>query len=323
MRIGILSRNSHLYSTKRLVDAGRIRGHQIDVVDTLSIVVDMLGDDRGDLVKVLRRRPSIISASAWGMSTQSVRYLPRYDAVIPRIGTTITDYGLAVVRQFESLGVFTAAPADGISKSRDKLSSLQLMQSRGIAVPKTAVLQQEAAIGVAMRAVGGPPAIIKLSQGTQGRGVILVQSLATAVSVFRRLKNSHNQMLLQEFLPEARGKDIRIFVVGKRCVAAMERRAPQGDFRSNLHLGGTAVSHSIDGQLQQIALDACDAHGLHIAGVDIIFSNRGYLVLEVNSSPGLEGIEGVTKKDIAGEIIHYLETRRQSHESKADQAPSS
>lgn len=323
MRIGILSRNVHLYSTKRLVDAGRDRGHQIDVVDTLSVVVDMLGETEPGLVKVLRRRPSIISASAWGMSSQSVRYLPRFDAVVPRIGTTVTEYGLAVVRQFESKGIFCTAPSDGISKSRDKLSSLQLMQSCGIAVPKTAVLQQEASIGVALRAVGGPPAIIKLSQGTQGRGVILVQSVATAVSVYRRLKNSSNQILLQEFLPEAQGKDIRIFVVGDRCVAAMERRAPQGDFRSNLHLGGTAVSYIVDAQLEKIALSACRAHGLHVAGVDIIQSDRGNLVLEVNSSPGLEGIEKVSKKDIAGAIIQLLETQSEPLNSEVDQAPSS
>lgn len=309
MKIGILSRNLHLYSTKRLVEAGRLRGHQVEVVDTLSVIVDMLGADGSEMLKALRRRPQMVSASAWGMSTQSIRYLPKFDAVIPRIGATITEYGLAVVRQFENQAIFCAASSAGIWQSRDKLRSLQLMEAGGLAVPKTAVLQQEASIGVAMRAVGGPPAIIKLSQGTQGRGVILVQSLATAVSVFRRLKNNHNQMLLQEFLPEAKGRDIRVFVVGDRVVAAMERRAPHGDFRSNLHLGGTAVSYRLNEELTQIALKACHAHGLHVAGVDLIHSKRGHLVLEVNSSPGLEGIEKTTKSDIAGEIIRFLEEK--------------
>lgn len=310
MKIGVLSRNSLLYSTKRLVEAAKARDHQVHVVDTLSVIVGIASSDENSLVQVLNTRPSMISASAWGLSTQSIRYLPPLDAIIPRIGTTITRYGLAVVRQFENTGAFTTASSIGIAQSRDKLASLQLMNEAGIDVPKTAVIEREESIGVAMRAVGGPPAIIKVTSGTQGRGVILVRNMATAVAVFKKLKYSNNQMLLQEFLPEAKGKDTRVFVVGDQCIAAMQREAPQGDFRSNLHLGGTAVSIEIDESAKQIALAACQAHGLHIAGVDIIHSNRGSLVLEVNSSPGLEGIEKATGIDIASHIIKFIEQQK-------------
>ena len=170
MKIGILSRNPHLYSTKRLVEATSDLGHQAQVIDTLSIVVDLNSAEKNELIKVLNRRPPIISASTWGMSTQSIRYLPPFDAVIPRIGTTITNYGLAVVRQFENSNVFVTASSSGIAKSRDKLASLQLMNHVGLPVPKTAVIEREESLGVAMRIVGGSPAIIKLNSGTQGRG---------------------------------------------------------------------------------------------------------------------------------------------------------
>lgn len=309
MKIGILSRNQHLYSTKRLAETAKQRGHHVHVVDTLSVIVEMCETTDRELIKVLHQRPRMIGASAWGMSSQAVHYLPRFDAIIPRIGTTITDYGLAVVRQFENQGIFSTASSIGISKSRDKLQSLQLMQGHGIPIPKTAVLESEASIGVGMRSIGGPPAVIKLSHGTQGRGVIFVRNMPTAVAVYRKLQASNNQLLLQEFFPEAQGKDTRVFVVGNECVAAMQRQASQGEFRSNLHLGGTAVSVAIDEKLRLIALAACQAHGLQVAGVDIIHSDRGHLVLEVNSSPGLEGIEKSTKIDIASKIIRFLEQK--------------
>lgn len=282
-------------------------GHRVQVVDTLSIIVDLTSHSPDNLIKVLNRRPPVFGASAWGMSSQAVRYLPPFDVVIPRIGTTITDYGLAVVRQFEYRGVFVTASSLGISQSRDKLASLQLMSHKGLPVPKTAVIEREESLGVAMQIVGGPPAIMKLSHGTQGRGVILVKNMATAVAVYQKLRNTNNQILLQEFLPEAEGKDTRVIVVGDQCVAAMQREAPQGDFRSNLHLGGTAVKIKLTQEAKDIALAATNAHGLQVAGVDIIHSNRGSLILEVNSSPGLEGIEKTSGQNVAKSIIQYIE----------------
>lgn len=308
MKIGILSRNRNLYSTRRLWEAGRKRGHRVDVIDTMSVVVEMGQLDANQLIKVMNQRPSIISASAWGFSSRAVRYLPPLDAVVPRIGATVTEYGLAVVRQFEARGVFTAASSVGIGHSRDKLVSLQLMQQRGLPIPKTAVIDQTVSLGVAMKAVGGPPAIIKMTRGTQGRGVIFVRSMSEAVNVVQKLKLTNKQLLLQEFLPEARGKDIRVLVVNGVCVAAMQRQAPKGDFRANLHLGGTAVSLPITPEISELALTATETHQLHVAGVDLIQSDRGLLLLEVNSSPGLEGIETITQKDIAGEIIRFIET---------------
>ena len=281
----------------------------MQVVDTLSIIVELASHQSGNLIKVLNKRPTVIGASAWGMSSQAVRYLPPFDAIIPRIGSTITDYGLAVVRQFENRGVFVTASSLGISKSRDKLASLQLMSHLGLPVPKTAVIEREESIGVAMQIVGGPPAIIKLNTGTQGRGVILVKNLATAVAVYKKLRNTHKQILLQEFLPEADGKDTRVIVVGNECIAAMQRIAPQGDFRSNLHLGGTAVKIKPSPEAIKIALDATKAHGLEVAGVDIIHSNRGNLILEVNSSPGLEGIEKASGHNVAKSIIQFIEQK--------------
>lgn len=307
MNIGILSRNSHLYSTKRLVEAATTLGHRAQVVDTLSVVVELVDEESTGLVKVLSERPRMVGASAWGMSARSVNYLPPLDAIIPRIGTTITEYGLAVVRHFESRGVFSTAVSSGIAQSRDKLASLQLMKQLGLAVPNTFVIEREESLGVAMRALGGPPAIIKLTSSTQGRGVILVRNMATAVAVYRKLRHSSSQLLMQEFLPEAKGRDTRIFVVGEHCVAAMQRKAAQGDFRSNLHLGGTAVRVHPTPEQERLALAATRAHGLHIAGVDLIYSNKGYLVLEVNSSPGLEGIENCTGVNIAEAIVTFIE----------------
>lgn len=307
MKIGILSRNPNLYSTQRLRQAGQQHGHQMHVVDTLSIIVEMGTADSDTLIKSVNQRPSTMSPAVWGLSSRAVRYLAPFDAIIPRIGTTITDYGLAVVRQFESRHVLTTATAAGIACSRDKLVSLQLMADAGIPTPKTAVLTLAESLGVAMHTIGGPPAIIKINHGTQGRGVILVRNMATAAAVFEKLHMSPQQLLLQEFLPEAEGRDTRIIVVGDTCIAAMERRAPRGDFRSNLHLGGTAVSVKLNDTHRELALAAAKAHNLAIAGVDIIQSSRGPLVLEVNSSPGLEGIEKTTGKDVAGHIIRYLE----------------
>jgi ribosomal protein S6--L-glutamate ligase len=306
MQIVILSRNQNLYSTRRLVEEARLRDHVVSVIDTLSVVVE-INDFNGSSIKVVNPRPRFISAGTWGLSQRAISELSQIDAIIPRIGTTVTEYGLAVVRQFESRGILTTAASDAIAQSRDKLQSLQLMHQAGIPIPKTAVISKLESLVVAIRTVGGTPAIIKLIQGTQGRGVILARNLATAEAVVNKLKEAKRQVLIQEFVAEANGKDKRVIVVGGKCVAAMERHARQGDFRSNLHLGGTAVPTHLDSATSQLAIAAAKAHQLAVAGVDIVESKRGPLVLEVNSSPGLEGIENITKINVGAEIITYLE----------------
>lgn len=314
MKIGILSRNKNLYSTRRLLDASRYRGHETTVVDTMAIAVEVRRSN-DEKIRFVKSRPPTISSGAWGFSQRAVAFLPFLDAVIPRIGTTITEYGVAVVRQFEMRQVLTTASSQGIARSRNKLHSLQLMHQFGLPTPKTAVLAQRDSLGVAIRAVGGFPIIIKVIQGTQGRGVILARNMVTAEAVLDRLKPVKQQLLIQEFVQEANGRDIRIIVVGNRCVAAMERRAPQDDFRANLHLGGTAVAIQPDTEITKLALEAARVHGLSVAGVDIIASGRGNLVLEVNSSPGLEGIERVTGADVATDVIRFLEATHRKNGS--------
>jgi ribosomal protein S6--L-glutamate ligase len=307
MKICVLSRNQNLYSTRRLVQAARDRGHDVSVIDTTTVAVEV-GVDRRDgastkIVKTSRSRPSRGVAIPVNAATR----LPRIDAIIPRIGASITHYGLAVVRHFEGLGVVTTASSTAIALSRDKLHSLQVMSQAGLPIPRTAVIAVPEALYSAIHAVGGSPVVIKLIQGTQGRGVFLVPNLATAAAVFERLRGAKKQALVQEFVAEADGKDLRVIVVGNRCVAAMRRMAGIGEFRSNLHLGGSAVPVSLDNETEQLAIAAVRSHGLDVAGVDIIHSKRGPLLLEVNSSPGLEGIEGVTKVDLASEIVALLE----------------
>jgi ribosomal protein S6--L-glutamate ligase len=303
MKIGVLSRNRSLYSTRRLLEAGRVRGHTMLVIDTLGIVVEMGLGDNGAALKTVSSQPA-----KGGLAYPYVR-LPQVEAIIPRIGASITDYGLAVVRQFEAAGVPTTASSLGIGSSRDKLFSLQLMTQAGLPVPRTAVLAQPRLFFSAVQAVGGPPVIIKLNQGTQGRGVILAPNYRTVEAVLQRLRRLNQILLAQEFVAEADGKDVRVIVVGGRCVAAMERRASAGEYRSNLHRGGTAVGVSISPELAQLAIRAAQVHQLDVAGVDIIQSRRGPLLLEVNSSPGLEGIEQATQVDVATAIITHLEQK--------------
>ena len=302
MKLGILSRNPDLYSTRRLVQAARLRGHQVLVIDTMSVALEM--GATGSQVRVVSaetRPPS------FGTYTNATAHIPEVDAIIPRIGASITQYGVSVVRQFEARGVFSTAVSQAIAQSRDKLHSLQLMSKAGLPIPKTAVIAQPSAFFTAIEAVGGPPVIIKLVQGTQGKGVILAPNLQTAAYVLNKLRGMKRQALVQEFIAESQGRDTRIIVVGDQCVAAMERRASNGDFRSNLHLGGTAVPVIPNDELQELALAAAHTHGLHVAGVDILQSQRGPLLLEVNSSPGLEGIETTTSVDIASAIIRFTE----------------
>jgi ribosomal protein S6--L-glutamate ligase len=303
MKIGVLSRNRDLYSTRRLLEAGRARGHTMLVIDTLGVVVEMGLNNEPGVVKRAGSEPTL------GGPTHPFIRLPQVDAIIPRIGASITDYGLAVVRQFEGAAVPTTASSWGIGSSRDKLFSLQLMTQAGLPVPKTAVLAQPRLFFSAVQAVGGPPVIIKLSQGTQGRGVILAPNYRTVEAVLHRLRRLNQLLLAQEFIAEAEGKDLRVIVVGQHCVAVMQRRASDGEYRSNLHRGGTAVAVSIPPDIARLAIQAARVHQLDVAGVDIIQSRRGPLLLEVNSSPGLEGIERATKVDVATAIIQHLEQK--------------
>ena len=285
MNIGILSRNRNLYSTRRLAQSARMRGHSVRIIDTLHVPVK-IGVKKGEL---------------------NGPFLPSVDAIIPRIGTSITFYGLAVVRQYESMGVLTTAPSSAIARSRDKLHSLQMMSKAGLPIPKTTVVTDPAEIWPAIQIAGGLPVIIKLIRGTQGRGVYLATKMKTVETILRTVHRLREQVLVQEFIRESTGTDIRIIVIGNRCVAAMKRTAAEGDFRSNLHRGGSARPVSLDQISKQLATKAAQAHGLGVAGVDIVQSRRGPLLLEVNSSPGLEGIESATKEDIASEIVRYLE----------------
>jgi len=299
MHIGILSRNPKLYSTQRLAAAARERGHQVRIIDTTSVAVHIGRDG------LSRVEPQILIDGVPGLAAPV--NLPPLDAIIPRIGTSVTFYGLAVVRQYEAAGVPTTASSDAIARSRDKLHSLQLMAQAGLPIPRTAVVAKPEALFAAVEAVGGLPAVVKLIHGTQGRGVVLAHHLATVSALLQRVEELNRQAIVQEFIAESNGRDLRLIIVGDRCVAAMERRAPSGEFRANLHRGGTAVPITPDINTIRLATAAARVHGLAVAGVDLIQSGRGPLLLEVNSSPGLEGIERVTSVDVAGAIVEHLE----------------
>ena len=289
MRLAILSRNPFLYSTKRLHETAVSMGHTAQVLDTLTLAAQMR-----------RRLP------------QANRF--PFDAIIPRIGTSITKVGVRVVRQLEQAGLPTSATANSIAKSRNKLISHILMQKAGLPTPQTIVVRQPAQMAAAIDAVG-LPLIVKLSEGTQGRGVLLAHTWQAAMALGQRLGQFGNPLLVQRFVAEAQGRDIRIVVVGGRSVAAMERTAAPGEYRANLHLGGTAVSYQPDAALTEIAVRAAEMHQLGCCGVDIIFSHEGPLLLEVNSSPGLEGIEMASGVDVAAAIISYLEERLAAYPS--------
>ncbi len=297
MKIGILSRNKDLYSTRRLVEAAQQQGHHAWVIDTLGVVIEM-GTSVDMPIRALTRS-----------ALPRLRPLPPLNGVIPRIGSSITPQGLAVVRQFEMQGVVTTATAVAIAASRDKLHSLQRMTQAGLPVPKTVVIAQAEGLFAAIQAVGGLPVVLKSAQGTQGEEVILARTFTAAAQGLVRLQQLGRLVLVQEFVAEALGRDLRLIVVGRACVAAMERCAPQGEFRANLHRGGTAVAITPTPQVAQLALAAARAHELSVAGVDLLQSVRGPLLLEVNSSPGLEGIERVTGVDVAGEILRFLATQ--------------
>jgi ribosomal protein S6--L-glutamate ligase len=287
MRIVILSRNPKLYSTKRLVQAGQERNHEILVVD----------HTKCDLI-IEKRKPV-------------VRYngekLENVHAVIPRIGASVTFYGTAVVRQFEMMKVFTSVESQALVRSRDKLRSLQILSRAGLGLPKTVFTNYSKNVKDIIQAAGGAPVVIKLLEGTQGLGVVLAETNNAAESVIEAFNGLKVRVIVQEFVKEAKGADIRAFVVDGVVVGAMKRQAKSGEFRSNLHRGGTAEIIELSEDEENAALKAARVMGLGVCGVDMLQSNHGPLILEVNSSPGLEGIEMATEKDIAKSIIRYVE----------------
>jgi len=286
MKIVVLSRSNSLYSTSRLKEAAMQRGHQVAVVDYLRCYMD-----------ITARRPVVLYGG------EEVR--PH--AVIPRIGATYTFYGAAVVRQFELADVFTANSADGISRSRDKLRSMQLLSRAGVGLPTTSFAHDSQDIDGILEVVGGPPVVVKLLEGTQGIGVVLAETKKAAESVISAFRQLDANFLVQQYIAEAGGADIRAFVVGGEVVAAMRRQSPPGDFRSNLHRGGEAEAVRLGPHERAMAVRAAKTMGLNVAGVDLIQSDEGPMILEVNSSPGLEGIEAASGTDIADLIVSYIE----------------
>ena len=288
MKIAILSRNPKLYSTRRLVEAAQQRGHEVRVLDVLRCYMN-----------ITSMRPSIHYKG---------EDLTGFDAVIPRIGASVTFYGTAVLRQFEMMGVYPLNESVAITRSRDKLRSLQLLARKGIGLPVTGFAHSPDDVQDMLKMVGGAPAVIKLLEGTQGIGVVLAETEKAAESVIEAFMGLKANILIQEFIKEAGGADIRCLVVGGKVVAAMKRQGKEGEFRSNLHRGGSATLIKLTPEERSTAARAAGIMGLNVCGVDILRSNHGPVVMEVNSSPGLEGIEGATQKDIAGLIIEPLST---------------
>lgn len=287
MNIAILSRNAKLYSTKRLKEAGELRGHRVEIIDHMKC-----------LLLIEKKNPMV-----W----YNGRKLDYFDAVIPRIGASVTFYGAAVVRQFEMMKVFTAVESQALIRSRDKLRSMQILSRAGLGLPKTIFMDYSKDTEGVIEAVGGAPVVIKLLEGTQGLGVVLAENKKAAQSVIEAFHGVKARIIVQEFIKEAGGADIRAFVVNGEVVGAMRRQARDGEFRSNLHRGGHAHVVKLSRREKHAAITAAKKMGLEVAGVDMLPSHRGPLIIEINSSPGLEGIESATKVDIAGKIIGYLE----------------
>ncbi|MBQ0799429.1 MAG: 30S ribosomal protein S6--L-glutamate ligase [Porticoccaceae bacterium] len=296
MKIGILSRNKKLYSTRRLVEVCEQRGHEVRVIDTLRCYMNI------------------------NSSKPEIHYrgeiLEGYDAVIPRIGASVTFYGTAVVRQFEMMGVFSINESVAITRSRDKLRSLQLMSRKGLGLPKTGFAHSPDDVQDLIKMVGGTPLVIKLLEGTQGIGVVLAETKKAAESVIEAFMGLKANILVQEFIKEAGGADIRCLVVGDKVVAAMKRQGAEGEFRSNLHRGGSAELVKITPAERATAVKAANIMGLNMAGVDLLRAERGPLVMEVNSSPGLEGIEQSTGKDVAGMLIDFIEKNARPNKTR-------
>ena len=288
MNIAILSRNKNLYSTNRLFNAGTKRGHRIDIIDYLRCYINI------------------------GENQTAIYYngnkLGRYDAILPRIGASQTSYGTAIVRQFEMMGDFVINKSDAIKSSRDKLRSLQVLAKHGIDMPITGYASHTMDIHDVIEKIGKTPLIMKLLQGTQGNGMVLAETMKAAESVMNAFKQVDADILIQEFIKESSGIDIRAIVVGEKVVAAMQRVAPEGEFRSNVHRGAATKHINLTPEEEEIAIKSTKVLGLSVAGVDLMRSKRGPLVLEVNSSPGLQGIELLTGADVAGEIISFIES---------------
>ncbi len=296
MRIAILSRNPSLYSTKRLVEACKQRDHTVDVLNTLKCYMD-----------IAAHRPSVHYQG---------KELEPYDAIIPRIGASVTFYGAAVLRQFEMMGAYPLNESVAINRSRDKLRALQIMARAGIGLPLTGFAHSPDNTKDLIKLVGGAPLVVKLLQGTQGKGVVLAETHKAAESLIEAFRNLDANFLVQEFIKEAGGADIRCFVIGTKVVAAMKRQAKEGEFRSNLHRGATASLIRLTPEERSTAVRSAKKMGLNVAGVDLLRSNHGPVVLEVNSSPGLEGIETATGKNIADLIIQFIEKNAKPHRTR-------
>ncbi len=288
MNIAILSRDPKLYSTRRLKEAGEKRGHKVEIIDHMKCVL-----------LIEKKNPMVY---------YNGRKLDYFDAIIPRIGASVTFYGAAVVRQFEMMKVFTAVESQALIRSRDKLRCLQILSRAGLGLPKTIFMDYTKDTEGIVEAVGGAPVVIKLLEGTQGLGVVLAENKKAAQSVIEAFHGVKTRIIVQEFIKESKGADIRAFVVNGEVVGSMLRQATrEGEFRSNLHRGGVATVVKLDRHQKHAAIEAAKKMGLGVAGVDMLSSKRGPLIIEVNSSPGLEGIEGATKVDIAGKIYQYIE----------------
>ncbi|MFT4058671.1 MAG: 30S ribosomal protein S6--L-glutamate ligase [Legionella sp.] len=288
MKIAILATNPQLYSHKRLKAEGEAAGHEIKIINPLYCYMN-------------------VAASCPKVHYRGGAPLPHFDAVIPRIGASMTYYGTAVLRHLETMGMYTINESIAIARSRDKFRSLQVLARKGIPMPLTSFAQSPDDTEDLIRMVGGAPLVIKLLEGTQGKGVILADSHQSAVSIINAFKEMHANILVQEFIEESRGTDIRCFVVGEKVVGAVKRQAKEGEFRANVHQGGKAMKVKLTPQERAIAVSAAKTMGLKVAGVDLIRSNHGPLILEINSSPGLEAIEKATGVNIAGKIIEYIE----------------
>ena len=286
MKLAILSRAPTSYTTQRFKAAAQERGHTAHVLNTLRFAIDLSGDE-----------PDLQFRG---------KALPDYDAVLPRIGASITFFGLAVVRQFEQMDVYTPTTSNGIANSRDKLRSIQILSRHNIRIPATTFVRDRADVLPAIERVGGAPVVIKLLEGTQGIGVILAPDTNVAEAVIETLQSTKQNVLIQRFVAESRGRDIRALVVGDRVVAAMRRSARGDEFRSNVHRGGTTELVELDDEFKRVAVQSAQIMGLRVAGVDMLEGNDGPVVMEVNSSPGLEGIEGATGLDIAGAIVDFV-----------------
>lgn len=296
MKLALMCQNAGLYSHRRLIEAAKTRGHDIDVVNHVKCYIN-----------ITSTRPSVFYNDV---------ELPKYDAVIPRIGASVTFYGTAVLRQFEVTGVYPVNESVAITRSRDKLRSLQLLARKGVGLPVTVFAHKTSNAEQVVKLVGGPPVIIKLLEGTQGIGVILGETQRAAESIIQAFGGVNTNILVQEFIKEAGGEDIRCLVVGGKVVAAMKRKGGEGEFRSNLHRGGSAEKVKINGAERATAIAAAKAMGLNVCGVDMLRSNHGPVVMEVNSSPGLEGVETATGVDVAGLIVEFIEKNAEPGKTK-------